>query len=81
MPEPGMVPGAHLGVPMKKQVKKLVLAKETLRGLEKRDGLRQVAGGTLYQQQQQFGGTVETGCTACDPSEGSCCSCINSCAC
>ena len=51
-----------------KKTKKLVLAKETLRGLDKRDSLRQVAGGT-----------VESGCTACNPSVGSCCSCINSC--
>jgi hypothetical protein len=53
---------------MKKKTKKLVLAKETVRGLDNQDGLRQVVGGT-----------VESGCTACDPSLGSCCSCSNTC--
>jgi len=53
---------------MKKKAKKLVLAKETLRGLDNRNGLRQVVGGT-----------VVSGCTACDPSEGSCCTCFNGC--
>jgi hypothetical protein len=52
---------------MKKQMKKLALAKETLRGLEKRDGLRHVAGGL----------TVETGCNYCQT--GSCCTCVNGC--
>ncbi len=67
---------------MKKQVKKLTLAKETLRGLEKRDGLRHVAGGTLYEQQfGRTGGTVDSGCTDCDPSVGSCCTCFASCGC
>ena len=67
---------------MKKQMKKLVLAKETLRGLEKRDGLRQVAGGTFYEQQfGRTGGTVESGCTDCDPSLGSCHTCATSCSC
>jgi hypothetical protein len=56
-----MVPGVHyLGVRMKKQMKKLLLAKETLRGLEKLDGLGYVAGG---------GPTVVSGCTC------SCCTC------
>jgi hypothetical protein len=41
---PGMVPGAYLGVPMKKQVKKLGLTKETLRSLNPKSG--QIAGGT-----------------------------------
>jgi hypothetical protein len=64
---------------MKKKVKKLVLAKETLRGL---DNLRQVAGGTLYEQQfGRTGGTVESGCTDCDPSVGSCCTCFATCGC
>jgi hypothetical protein len=40
---------------MKKQTKKLVLAKETLRALEDRDGLKQAAGGL----------TVVTGCNYC----------------
>jgi hypothetical protein len=48
---------------MKKQMKKLVLAKETLRGLEKLDGLGHVAGGL----------TVESGCTC------SCCTCVTAC--
>jgi hypothetical protein len=54
---------------MKKKTKKLVLAKETLRGLDNRDGLRQVAGGV----------TVVSGCTDCDPSVGSCDSCVDTC--
>jgi len=53
---------------MKKKPKKLVLAKETVRGLNNRDVLRQVAGAT-----------VVSGCTDCDPSDGSCCSCYNGC--
>ncbi|HEY3567267.1 MAG TPA: hypothetical protein VGP73_04975 [Thermoanaerobaculia bacterium] len=50
---------------MKKQVqkKKLMLAKETLRGLDNLDGLRYVAGGL----------TVESGCTC------SCCTCVTGC--
>ncbi|MEO6191963.1 MAG: hypothetical protein ABIS20_03055 [Thermoanaerobaculia bacterium] len=56
---------------MKKQMKKLTLAKETLRGLEKRDSLRQVAGGLAGV------GTVETGCNFCE--SGSCCTCVNGC--
>jgi hypothetical protein len=50
---------------MKKQAKKLVLARETVRGLEKRDGLKHVAGGIMPV------GTVETGCKFCET--GSCC--------
>lgn len=61
---------------MKKTPKKLKLAKETLRGLDKRDG-RHVAGGTQVNQFQ--GVTVVTGCTDCDPSVGSCDSCVNTC--
>lgn len=53
---------------MKKQTKKLRLAKETLLGLEERDGLRHVGGGV---------GTVETGCNFC--ATGSCCTCVNGC--
>jgi hypothetical protein len=60
---------------MKKQMKKLTLAKETLRGLNKRDGLGQVAGGLAYQYQQV--GTVESGCNFCET--GSCCTCVNGC--
>jgi hypothetical protein len=40
---------------MKKQVKKLVLSRETLRTLEDQDGLKQAAGGL----------TVVTGCNYC----------------
>jgi hypothetical protein len=69
MPRPGACPRFYpWETSMKKQMKKLALAKETLRGLEKRDGLGHVAGGT-----------VDSGCTACDPSDGSCCSCYNGC--
>jgi hypothetical protein len=69
---------------MKKQMKKkLTLAKETLQGLENREGLKQAAGGTDQYNQFHGAGTVETGCNLCTTniSEGSCCSCINSCAC
>lgn len=52
---------------MKKQTKKLVLAKETLRELEKRDELGHVAGGL----------TVVSGCNYCPT--GSCCTCANGC--
>lgn len=66
----------------KKTVKKLTLAKETLRGLDKRDGLRHVAGGTDgFNYNYGFVGprvTVETGCDFCQT--GSCCTCMNSCA-
>jgi hypothetical protein len=51
---------------MKKQLKKLTLAKETVRELEKRDGLRHAAGGFFVGRQ----GTVETGCNFCET--GSC---------
>jgi hypothetical protein len=55
----------------KKTVKKLVLAKETLRGLG------HVVGGT----DNGYGGiTVVTGCTDCDPSNTSCNTC-QSCPC
>lgn len=54
----------------KKSLKKLVLAKETVRGLDKRDDLRHVAGGLKV-------GTVETGCNFCET--GSCCTCVNGC--
>jgi len=45
MPRPGMVPGAIWEYPMKKQPKKLKLAKETVRSLE---SLENVQGGTGY---------------------------------
>jgi hypothetical protein len=67
---------------MKKQMKKkLTLTKETLRGLVNREGLKQVAGGTAQNNQFRGAGTVESGCTACDPSVGSCCTCFASCTC
>jgi hypothetical protein len=61
---------------MKKQTKKLKLAKETLRGLEKRDGLTHVAGGSFDTLGRQV--TVETGCDFCET--GSCQTCRTSCA-
>lgn len=51
---------------MKKLMKKLTLTKETVQGLEKRDGLSHVVGGEYVARQK----TVETGCNFCET--GSC---------
>ena len=53
----------------KKSLKKLKLAKETVRELG------HVVGGTNYPYQGV--GTVETGCNFCET--GSCCTCVNGC--
>jgi hypothetical protein len=57
---------------MKKKVKKLVLAKETLRNLEGIDELKRVAGGTMADTQCYgcYSGNVPT----CHPSYNTCAS-------
>jgi hypothetical protein len=61
---------------MKKKItKKLALSKETLRNLQVAD--LEKAGGGVYVGR---GATVESGCTGCDPSVGSCNTC-QSCPC
>jgi hypothetical protein len=54
---------------MKKQMKKLTLAKETVRILEKQDGLRYVAGGAIT------GTEVQSKCNFCDYDSESSCPC------
>ncbi|HEY3571534.1 MAG TPA: class I lanthipeptide [Thermoanaerobaculia bacterium] len=50
---------------MKKQTKKLTLAKETLRNLEESESLKNVAGGTIY----------NTGCDVCVSGVNTCGTC------
>lgn len=55
---------------MKKNVKRLVLAKETVRNLEGADELKQVAGGTI--NDTQCYGCYSGGVPTCYPSYNTC---------